>query len=412
MANTTLNASIIAAEAVMILENELVMAKTVYRGYEDEFDKAVNGYTVGDTISIRRPTDFTVRSGATASSQDVVEGKVTFTVNIQEGVDFKFTSKELSLNIKDLSDRVLKPALVQLANSVDRKIAALYKKVPNWVGTPGELVNSFADFYKGPERLNEFGVPTDQRAACLSPADHAALLGSQTGLFITSAAEGAYRRGSLGMLGDVDTYMSQNVATHTVGTKAGTPLVNGASQNVTYASVMNTTPIQQSLITDGWTASSAILKAGDIITIAGVNAVNPVTKAVLPFARQFVVLSDVTSDGTGNATLTISPAIITSGAFQTVDAAPADNAAITVLGSASTAYRQNMVYHKNAFGLVMVPMVVPPGAVDVARKTYKGTSVRVVPYYDGTNDVSNYRLDILYGVEAIDPRLATRLSGT
>lgn len=412
MAQNTLTSSIIAAEAVMILENSLVMAKTVHRGYEDEFDKKINGYTVGESISIRRPTDFTVRSGAVASAQEVKEGKLTFTVNTQKGVDFKFTSKDLTMNIKDLSDRVMKPALVQLANQVDRDVMALYKKCPNWVGTPGGVVNTFAKFYSGPQRLNEFAVPEDGRASVLSPADHAGLLGSQTGLFITGPAESAYRRANLGALGDVDTYMSQNVPTHTVGALGGTPLINGANQVSTYETVKDGTPMQQTLVTDGWSNSiTGLLKAGDIITIANVNAVNPVTKDVLPFNRQFVVLSDANSDGSGNSTLTISPPIITSGAFQTVNAAPADNAAITVLGSAATGYRQNMVYHKNAYGLVMVPMVEPPGAPDVSRKTYKGTSVRVIPVYDGVNDFSMWRLDILYGVEAIDPRLATRLSG-
>jgi hypothetical protein len=144
-----------------------------------------------------------------------------------------------------------------------------------------------------------------------------------------------------------------------------------------------------------------------------VFAVNPITKATLPFLQQFVVNADANSDGTGTgvSTLSISPAIITSGAFQTVSAAPADNAAITVMGTASTGYAQSLAFHKNAFGLVMVPMEKPPGAVDVSRQSYKGLSVRVIPYYDGTQDISNWRLDVLYGVKTLDPRLAVRVAG-
>ena len=170
----------------------------------------------------------------------------------------------------------------------------------------------------------------------------------------------------------------------------------------------------QTLVTDGWSSNTTgILRAGDVFTIANVFAVNPVSKETLPFLRQFVVQADVNSGATtGPATLTIAPPIITSGAFQTVSAAPADDAAIAVVGTGNTGYRQNLVFHKNAFALVMVPMVKPPGAVDVARKSHKGISVRVIPVYDGTNDVSSWRLDVLYGVKAIDPRLATRLSGT
>ena len=217
MANTTLTADIIAKEAVMILDNNLVMAKQVFRGYENEFDKKINGYNVGETISIRKPTDFTVRDGAVMSTQDVVEGKTTITVDKRKGVDFKFSSQDLTLKISQLSDRVIKPAMVQLANQIDRDVMALYASVPSWVGTPGQKIDSYTDFAKGPERMDEMANPTDDRSAVLSPADHWGLLGSQTALYIQEAAKGAYRQGSLGMIGGVDTYMSQNVPTHTVG---------------------------------------------------------------------------------------------------------------------------------------------------------------------------------------------------
>ena len=140
MANTTLTADIIAKEAVRVLDNELVMAKKVFRGYEDDFSKKVNGYEVGETISIRKPTDYTVRDGAVMAVQDTVEGKTTITVNKRKGVDFKFTSQELTLDIRELSERAIKPAMVQLANQIDRDLMALYKDVPSWVGTPGQVV--------------------------------------------------------------------------------------------------------------------------------------------------------------------------------------------------------------------------------------------------------------------------------
>ena len=411
MPNTVLTASIIAKEATMILENELGMAKNVYRGYEKEYDQRVNGYTPGATVTIKKPTDFTVRDGATASIQDVVEGSTSITVNKQKGVDFQFSSVELSLSIKELSQRVIKPAMVQLANQIDRDLFALYADVPNWVGTPGQVVNSFADFAKAPERMDLLAVPSGDRTALLSPTDFWGLVGNQTSLYIQNAANSAYREGSLGKLGGIDTGMSQNVPTHTVGPFGGTPLVNGANQATTYALTKDTGTA--SLITDGWTAAAAArVKAGDVFTIAGVFDVNPVTKATLPHLKQFVVTADGSSDGSGNLTLSYAPAIIASGAFQNVSAGPADNAALTFLGTASTGYAQNLVFHKNAFALAMVPMVAPPGAVDVARESYNGVSVRIIPYYDGTNDIAKWRCDVLYGVKTIDRRLALRLSGT
>lgn len=411
MANSVLTTSIIAAEAIDVLNNNLVSAGLVYRAYEDEFDKKVNGYKPGSTITIRKPAQFTVRSGAVASSQDVTEGSTTLVVNNQRGVDFEFTSTELTLSIGELSERVIKPAMIRLANEVDSSIQDLYKNVWNWVGTPGQTVNSYSDFTLGPQRLDEMAVPTDERCSTLAPADWWAMSTSLANLTAQSTtAETALRKARLGMLGNVDTYMTQNVKTHTVGLKGGTPLVNGGSQATTYALSMTTNT--QSLITDGWTNSAVALEAGDVFTIAGVYAVNPVTKATLPYLQQFVNTAQATANGSGQVTLTISPAIIASGAYQNVSAGPADNAALTVLGTASTGYVQNMVFHKNAFALAMVPMEVPQGAVNVSRKSMNGLNVRVVPFYDGTNDISKWRLDILYGVKAINPAYAVRLSGT
>jgi ribosomal 50S subunit-recycling heat shock protein len=405
MANATLSIDVIAKEALMHLDNNLVAAKLVHRGHESDFGNAMNGYEAGDAISIRRPADFTVRDGATAANQDVVEGKVSLTVDKQKGIDFGFTSKELTLEIKELSERVIKPAMIQLANQVDRDVLNLYKQVPNWVGSTGQTINSFADFAKAPERLDEFAVPMEGRAAILSPADHWALLGSQTALYMQDVAKGAYRNGSLGMIGGVDTYMSQNVPVHTTGSDVTTVTVNQAltSATTTYASVKDT--MEQTI-----TIAGGNLNAGDVITIADVNAVNPVTKADLGFAKQFTVVSYSSN------TLVVSPALIWDGPFQNVQGASGvtdlNTKAITAIGAAGATNRANLVFHRNAFALAMVPMVAPPGAPQVSRQSYKGTSVRLIPTYDGTNDRSNFRLDVLYGVKAIDPRLATRLSGT
>jgi len=413
MSNTTLTADIIASEALMILENELGVLNTFYRPYEDEFDKKVNGYKVGDTISIRRPADFTVRSGATMDLQDVIEGKVTLAVDKQKGVDFKFTSADLTLKVSDMSERVLKPAMSRLVNEIAKDcLDTFYPTVYNWVGTAGNTIDSFSDFYKAPERLNEMAVPMEDRFGVIAPADHAAMLGNLTGLYIESDARSAYRNGKLGNVGGVDLMMSQVVPTWTSGTADNTtPLVKGASQEVSYDTAKDTWT--QTLATDGWD-NSVTITAGTVFTIADCYMVNPKTKASTGILQQFTVTADVTADsGGGTTNLTISPPIITSGPHQTVTFTSAmDDNAITLKGAVSTSYRQNLVYHKNAFALAMVPMDVPPGAVNVSRKSYKGISVRVIPVYDGVNDVSKWRLDVLYGRKTIDPRIATRVSGT
>ena len=412
MANATLTADIIAKAAVLQLDNNLVMAKSVFRGYEEEFSKSINGYEVGSSINVKRPMDFTVRDGAVQSAQDVTEGEFTLSVDKRKGIDFSFTSQELTLDIKELSNRVIKPAMIQLANQIDTDLMALYKNVSNWVGTPGQTIDSNQDFSHGPRRLDQNAVPQDGRSAVLSPVDHWGLIGAQTTLTNDRLVGEAYTRGALGSIGGVETFMSQNVPTHTVGIGTGSPLVNGASQNVTYAASKDTN--SQSIITDGWTNSTtAIVKAGDVLKFAGCFAVNPVTKATLSHLKEFVVLADANSgSSTGPATITISPAMIISGAFQNASAVPLNNAVITLKGTGAGLYPMNMMFTKNAFALVSVPLVSPPGAVDVSRQSYKGTNVRVIPVYDGTNDKSTWRLDVLYGVKCIDERQAVRVSGT
>ncbi len=417
MANVTLNASIIAKAAVGILENELVMANAVYRGYEDEFDKKVNGYTIGDTITIRKPTDFTVRTTSTAAPQDTTEGKLTLQINKIAGVDFKFSSQQLSLNIAQLSERVIQPALVQVANQIDRDIFALADRVPNWVGTPGAVLDTFAKFSKAPLNMDQRAVPNDSlRSIALAPTDFWSLAAGQTALFNPTMVQSSYRNGKVGNVAGLETMMSQNVPSHTVGPLGGAPAVNGAGQNTVYDTTGTNT---QTLITNGWTAAAAARVAvGDVFTIAGVFDVNPVTKASLaPLLKQFTVApgSSLSSDVGGNLTLTIFPQIIFSAApnnaFNNVSAAPGAGALLTFVGTANTSYTPGLAFHKNAFALCMVPMVRPPGSVDCSRVSKNGISVRVIPYYDGTNDVSNWRLDVLYGVQAVDPRLAVRLSG-
>lgn len=411
MANNTLTADVVAKIALPILENELGILNKMYRAHESEFDSTVNGYKKGDTIRIRRPADFTVRTGATASSQDVIEGNTSLVVDQQIGIDFQFTSTDLTLKVEDMGERIIKPAMSNLVNTLALDVLTqMYRGTYNYVGAPGTRISSFAAFSKAPERLDELAAPNDQRGAVLCPNDFWGMVGSNTALYAPNIVQTALRTGELGDLGGLSTWMSQVVPSHTVGPLGGTPLINGGSQNVTYDTAKLTW--SQSLITDGWTAAAANrLKQGDVFTIANVFMVNPKTKATTSILQQFVVNADVSSDGSGNLTANISPPIITSGPYQTVNAAPADNAAITVLGTASTAYRQNLAFHKNAMALAVVPMEMPAAAYGASRQSYKGLSVRVIPTYDGTNDISKWRLDLLYGRKLIDPRVVTRFAG-
>jgi hypothetical protein len=403
----------IAREALMQLENNLVMGNNVHREYVREFVK------VGSTVNIRRPVKFESTDGAVLDKQDVEEANTTIVVDQRKHVGWGFTTQDLTLTIEEFSERYIKPATIALAQKIDRDLTSLYYFVPNWVPvTPSGTIATFAEFAAGAQRLDEGAVPQDNRKAVLSPADHWALAGNQTGLFFNTVGVPAYRRGSIGEVGGIDTFMDQNVRSHTTGTftTGSTPLVAGAAQNVTYAAA-NKTTWSQTIDTDGWANATLVLRQGDVIMFAGVNAVNPVPgqsgtgKDALSYLKEFTVLADVTSDGSGLATVTISPPIITSGPQQTCSAAPANDAAITEKGAEATAYVQNLMFHRNAFALVTVPLEMPDGVSFKARETHKGISMRVVKDYDIINDEDIIRLDVLYGVKTLYPELATRING-
>ena len=418
MANTTLTADVIAKESLAILDNELGWIGKIHRAHESEFSETVNGYKKGATIRIRRPADFVVRRGNVMDVQPVIEGRTTLTVDQQVGVDFEFTSTDLTLSMNDLSERVIQPAIKTLVNDVASDLLTVcYKGLYNWAGTPGQTINSFADFSAGAKRLDQMAVPTSDRIALLSPDDHWALIGAQTQLYNTGTEGSAYREGSLGRIAGISTYMTQVLPVHVNGTAdETTPLTDGASQAKTYDEVKNTW--SQDLVTDGWDASSTIT-AGTVINITGVYMVNPRTKQSTGVLQDFVVMADVTANGTttNDTTLTISPPIITSGPHQTVTYSGSfDGKAITIHGATSAVapngYVQNMMIHKNTMGLAVVPMEMPQAAVNGSRQTAKGLSIRVIPVYDGINDVSKWRLDMLYGRTVLDPRTGARLSGS
>ncbi len=410
---TALNNDVILKEAMMLLSNNLVVSKKVNRDFEAEFGKATK---VGDTIRLARPIRGVVRSGATMQAQDITEGRETLAVATQIGADLEFTSADLTLKMDQFSERILQPQMLALANNLDRAVMTeLYKKTPNWVGTPGQTINSFADLALAPQRLDELSVPGG-RIGILSPADYWGMTGSLTNIFSASAngtGGDALEKGKLGTIGDIDLYMSQNVITHTTGTwstAATLASMNAGTLSVTYATAKDTWT--QDLTVNGLTNSTGTVKAGDVITIASVFAVNTITGATLPWLREFVVRTDATADASGNVTVTVSPPIISAGAYKTASQAAPSAAAIVLKGSVNTGYPQNIVFHPDACTLAVVPMIKPQGAAWCETRNYNGLNLRLIQGYDMVNDLPQWRFDLLYGVKAHQPWLSTRVSGT
>lgn len=396
---------------LLLLKNELVMGKLVTTKFDKDFSNET--VAVGDTVKVRRPPEFTVRDGATMQPQDLKVGTVDVTINKQKGVDVSLTSKEITLSVDELlQNQTMKAKAAVLAQQIDADLIEKTLEFPQWVGTPGQLINSASDFFVGVQRAMELSIPMDELYGILSPADHFALAGSFTSLYQDSTAKLAIEKAKLPMVGGVQPYVSQNVVTLTVGSRAasGAAQVDGAAQNVTYDDVRTT--FTQTLNIKNMTAGHTI-KRGEVFSIAGVNAVNPRSKTDLGYAQKFVVLEDKTADGTGKASITIANPIITSGAYQTVTAAPADSAAITWMGTASTAYAQNAIFHRGSIGLVSAKLIEPKsGVYAYATDPDTGISIRTWSQSDIANDTHATRVDVLYGTVNLDRRLGVRLSGT
>jgi len=410
MSNQLITPSIIAREVLMQLKNNLVMANQVHRGYEADFATQPNGYKVGSTVTIRKPVKYNVRVGPTMSVQDTIVGSIGITANRLIGVDLNFSVQELTLSISRFSELYLAPAVAKIAQQVDVDLLSLYSAVPSAVGTPGTAISTYANFLRGTTRLNDMAVPLDGRNGIFTPSDRAGLIGALPGLFVPEIGSAAVTQGRLPMLDGIDMRMSQVIRRHTVGNYTGTPLINGTPTAATYAATASNN--QQTINTRGWGASiTGLLNVGDIITFAGVNAVNPETGDDLGYLRQFAVTATANSDGAGLSSITVTPALVTAMPYRTVTAVPVDGAAITVLGNAGAQRSENMLFHRSAFALAMVPLEPLQGIQGVEQVSSDGFSVTLTPAADPVNYVQRWRADILYGFAPVYPEVATRLYG-
>ncbi len=400
MSNAFLTPTAVTREALRVLHQKLNFVGSITREYDDSF--ARQGAKVGDTLKVRLPNQYTVRSGSALLAQDTTETAVDLKVSTQKGVDLNFTSVDLTMNLDDFSERVLEPAMSVLAANIEADAMSMYKDVFNEVIGAGPA--TFTRVLQGRKVLVDNLAPLNARTCNLNTQDNVDLVDALKGLFNdqTTVAK-QNREGFMGRTAGFDFMENTLWPSHTVGTKAGTPLTNGAAQS------------GASLITDGWTASSAILNRGDVFTIAGVFRVHPETKQSTGILQPFVVtdVAGVSSNGAGQATITISPPIVGPAGTppnQNVSALPADNVAISVNGVSATAHGVSMAYQKGAFAFASADMVMPRGVDFAAREVFDGVSMRIVRQYDISNDKFPCRLDVLYGYKTIRPQLACRLA--
>ena len=398
MANTILTPTAVTRACLVILHQKCNFIGNINRQYDSSFAK--EGAKIGSDLKIRLPNQYTVRSGATLSAQDTTETSTTLQVNTQKGVDLNFTSADLTLSLQDFTKRIIEPAMSVLAAAIESDALSMLNDVYQQVNNIGSAA-TFAKLLAGRKTLNDALTPEGKRSAILNTQDNADLVDALKGLFNDQAGlSKQYKEGAMGRTAGFDFYENTQLTNRTNGQRGGTPLMNGSTSSGA-----------TSIVTDGWTASAANrVKKGDIFTIAGVNRVHPETKADTGVLQTFTVTADTSSDGSGNATIPISPEIISTGATQNVSALPADNAALTFHGNASAVYGQSILFHEDAFTFATADLVMPTGVDWSAREELDGISMRMVRQYDINNDKFPTRLDVLYGYKTLRAQLACRLA--
>jgi len=395
--NTILTPTAVTREALRILHQKSNFIGSITREYDSSFAK--DGAKIGDSLKIRLPNEYTVRTGATLAAQDTVESSVTLQVATQKGVDLNFTSTDLTLSLDDFSQRVLEPAMTRLSAAIEADAMSMYKDVYQSVWNGGSAL-TFNHVLDGRKLLQDALAPLNDRSANLNSLDQANFIKDTKSLFQDSSTVAKqYREGYVGRTAGFDFMENTMWAAHTRGaantgyttnTTTGTLALDGTA----YSSITVAT-------------GTGAMNVGDVFTIANVFKVHPESKVSTGIPQQFVVTAAYAG---GGGSVSISPAIVLGGAKQNcVIPSTSATAGLTFAGTASTAVGTSLLYQKEAFAFATADLVMPKGVDFAAREVMDGISIRVVRQYDINNDKFPCRLDVLYGYKTLRPQLAARL---
>ena len=367
MANTFLTPDIIAKEALMVLENNLVMAGLVHRDYSNEFVK------VGDTITVRKPAKFIAKNfTGQISRQDATEGSVTVKLDRFRDVSVDVTSKELSLDINSFSAQVVTPAMQAIAQAVDSDVLAL------GVQQAGTTVASSAnDTDLKPlgdigKALDLKAVPIQNRRLVLNPTHKYRYVTMDNLSKVAYKGDGqGLKDAEIGRVYTMDTYMSQN-APDTFAATAGT----ATAYKVT-ASAAGATTVSLSNVT----AATGTIKKGDGFIVGG-------------YLYRF--MEDKTA---------------ASGAIESITIDQPIHAAVTAVDAYPIRATHSLGFHRNGIALVTRQLELPMGASKASIASANGLAVRVVFGYNQETKTDTVSFDIIYGIKELEKDMIVKLVG-
>jgi len=397
MANSLLTINMITREAVRLWMNSNQFLRNIDTQYDDSF--AQTGAKIGTSLRIRLPNDFTVTTGPAASVQDTAEQSITMVLATQQHVDVSYSSVDRTMSLDDFSKRVLAPMVNNLTGAVATSVMnGSEGGVSNFVANLDSSNNvqppTSATWLTAKAILMNNSASMTDLKIIMDPITEARTVSSLSGLFNPTAriAE-QYEDGQMYRALGFDWFADQTVIKHTTGAYSGTLSVNGAGQTGTTITV---------------NAIGGGFNVGDIITFAGSNAVNRITKASTGQLKQFVVTQAVAANGT---TINIYPALIPASngqavQYQTVDNSPANAATITPVTNSGSVYRKNIAFAPEAVTLATADLELPRGVHEAARAANDGIAMRMVSAYNIQTDQFVTRLDVLYGFLYVRPEWA------
>lgn len=400
----------ITANGLDVLEGDLGPANHVDRRFESLFGNEPGSSNKGDTYQIRKPPLYDVNEAWEANYQAIDDDSVPLVMDRPVSIDISIPDKDMHLDLTNFEYQVNKPAMSRLAHKWAQIVVGTYKKSWNYVGVPGVVTTGLSDYIQAGVILDENLAPRDgTRAIFLGPnamgqtmAVLATLQNDQNKIG-AQFRSGLIKRDTLG----ADWHMSQVMPIHTTGAVTGGGKIDGADQT------------GASLLTDDWTASSAVAKEGDIYDLTGYYDVNYITKdRVVGRSRRVVATADVTSDATGDeTTLAIAPTLVAVGKLQNVTGTIADAENLLLFGHASSyaskTFQTGMMWPKAALALGMVELKTPDGMDTGATKTDEELriSMRFTRRWDQDKSKWFLRYQTFGGVALLRPEWMVRICG-
>lgn len=371
----------------------------------------------GTQVDFKRPTDYTSNRSAagdmtSVTADSIITGKATGTVQNYFTVHVDYNEADEAIKM-DQIDQLLAPMATRIVTDLELDFASFMMKNSGLLaGTHGQGVATWDEVATAGAVMASAGIPNDgDWYYAVNPYTQKSLAGVQRSLgAVDPLVKSAHERATIS-----DNFAGMRVMTATTlpsyTSPAHTDLVGAinGTPDVSYVTAKDT--MTQSVIVDGFT-DSLTLVAGQMVQITGRNRLNLNTRTpvVTDAGANVVWTATLAEDATltsGAGTLVLTgPAIWeTAGAYNTTDAAIADNDVVTILGAASTLYQPNLFWHKQAFGIGSVPMK-KLNSTDTLATTEDGLQFRVSKGVDFLANKQLVRFDFRPAYATLNPFFA------